>query len=133
MIATQETLQFFHPVLIGRFLKTTMIDEPVERQLHVRGPGAEGRNKGMKFRITEIVKIENPRHYAAHAVEGLRRLLLEGGRAERDPRREHFFNLEGDTSAYYIHISPITGNVVLLARWSRQPADCYFDAEHMVA
>lgn len=87
----------------------------------------------MKFRMTEIGKIENPRDYAAHAVEDLRHLLLAGGQAERDPRREHFINLEGETSAYYIHISPITGNVMLLAKWSRQPSNCYVDAEHMVA
>ena len=89
------------------------------------GPGVKERNRGMVFRMTEIAENENPREYASQAVEDLRHLLLAGGQAERDPRREHFYNLEGDNSAYYIHISPITGNVILLAKWSRQPSDCY--------
>jgi hypothetical protein len=87
----------------------------------------------MVLQMIEIPKIENPREYSAHAVEDLRHLLLAGGQAERDPRREHFYNVEGDTSAYYIHISPITGKVTLLARWSRQSSDCFADAEHLVA
>jgi len=87
----------------------------------------------MVLRMTKVVMIENPREYASHTVEDLRQLLLSGGPAERDPRRQHFFNLEGDKSAYYIHISPITGNVMLLAKWSRQPADCCAVAEHQIA
>jgi hypothetical protein len=87
----------------------------------------------MVFRMTKVADIENPREYSSHTVEDLRQLLLAGGQAERDPRREHFYNLEGDKSAYYIHISPITGNVMLLAKWSRQPSDCYVVAEHQVA
>ena len=87
----------------------------------------------MAFRMRKIANIENPREYAADAVEDLRHLLLAGGQAERDPRREHFYNVEGDKSAYYIHVSPITGNVILLAKWSRQTSDCYFTAGHLVA
>ena len=87
----------------------------------------------MLLRMSERARIENPRQYAGHAVEDLRLLLLAGGQAERDPRREHFYNLESDNSTYYIHISPITGNVMLLARWARQPSDCYAIAEPMIA
>jgi hypothetical protein len=87
----------------------------------------------MVFRIAKVADIENPREYASRTVEDLRQLLLAGGQAERDPRREHFYNLEGDKSAYYIHISPITGNVMLLAKWSRKPSDSCAVAEHQVA
>ena len=87
----------------------------------------------MVLRMTENANIENPREYAAHAVEDLRHLLLAGGQAERDPHREHFYNLEGDGNAYYIHISPISGNVMLLAKWSRQASESCANAEHMVA
>ncbi len=87
----------------------------------------------MVFRITEIANIENPREYAPAEMEELRHLLLAGSQAERDPRRQHFYNLEGGNSAYYIHISPITGKVMLLAKWSRQPSDSYAAAEHLVA
>jgi len=87
----------------------------------------------MIIRIKEFAKIENPREYAAHEVEDLRAQLLAGSQAERDSRREHFYNLEMDKHAYYIHISPVSGNVVLLAKWSRIPSDCYNETEQMVA
>lgn len=87
----------------------------------------------MVFQMMEIANIENPRAYAPQEVEELRHLLLAGSQAERDPRREHFYNLEGGNSAYYIHISPITGKVMLLAKWSRQPSHSFAAAEHMVA
>lgn len=87
----------------------------------------------MEFRMTEVTNIENPREYASGEVEDLRHLLLSGGRPERDPRRNHFYNLKGKNSAYYIHISPITGKVMLLAKWSRQTSDCYAATERMVA
>jgi hypothetical protein len=87
----------------------------------------------MLLKMMESTSIENPREYAAHTVEDLRLLLLAGSQAERDPRREYFYNLEGDRSAYYIHISPITGNVTLLAKWSRKPSDCYTAVEQMIA
>jgi hypothetical protein len=83
--------------------------------------------------MTEGARIENPREYAAHAVENLRHLLTAGGQVQRDPHREHFYNLENNNDTYYIHISPITGNVILLARWSRQHQDCCLDAEPLVA
>jgi hypothetical protein len=105
----------------------------VERQRHGNGLGAEERHAGMVFRMAEVANIENPREYASQEVEDLRDLLLAGGEVERDPRRKHFYNLEGDKSAFYIHISPITGNVMLLAKWSRQPSDCYVAAEHLVS
>ena len=87
----------------------------------------------MVLRMTEGARIENPREYAAHTVEDLRHLLMSGGQGQRDPRREHFYELENNKDTYYIHISPITGNVILLARWPRQPQDCCLDAEHLVA
>jgi hypothetical protein len=87
----------------------------------------------MVLRITEVANIENPREYAAHEVDDLRHLLLAGGEAEGDPRRKHFYNLTGEKNAYYIHISPISGNVILLAKWLRHPSDCYAEAEPMMA
>jgi hypothetical protein len=105
----------------------------VKRRHHGHGPGAEERNRSMIFRMTEVANIENPREYAFKEIEDLRHLLLAGGQAERDPRRNHFYNLEGDKGAYYIHISPISGKVMLLAKWSRQTSDCYATAEHLVA
>jgi hypothetical protein len=87
----------------------------------------------MMIQINEGARIENPRAYEPGAVEGLRHLLEVGSPAQRDPNRENFYEVEGGTETYYIHLSPITGNVVLLAKWLRQSQDCCLSANHLVA
>lgn len=93
----------------------------------------EERDGGMLIQMQEGTRIENPREYPAQAVEDLRNLLTTGSTAERDPNREHFYDIEDGQSTYYIHISPITGNIVLLAKWLRQPDNCCVAAGDMVA
>ena len=78
-------------------------------------------------------KIENPRAYESGAVEHLRNLLEIGTAMQRDPRREHFYELGSDSETYYLHVSPVSGNVVLLARWYRQPLGSCLSAECLVA
>jgi hypothetical protein len=92
---------------------------------------AEG--SGMQLQLKEGANIENPREYADHAVEQLRQLLLGGKRARVDPRRQDFYEIEGGDETYYIHVSPITGNVVLLARWFRQADECCEAAGHFAS
>ena len=87
----------------------------------------------MMLQIADGSRIENPRGYAVRTIEDLRNLLVAGGDAQADPIREHFYELEGMMDAYYIHVSPITGNIVLLARWARQPQKCCLDVENLVA
>ena len=87
----------------------------------------------MPFQMREGSRIENPREYAVQTVEDLRDLLQAGGHAQRDPHRDNFYQLEDNKNAYYIYVSPITGNVILLAKWSRQPEGCYADAGSLVA
>jgi hypothetical protein len=78
----------------------------------------------MMIQIKGGAQIENPRQYEPGAVEHLRHLLEVGGPAERDPARDNFYEVEGNSETYYIHLSPISGNVVLLAKWLRQSQDC---------
>ena len=87
----------------------------------------------MLLRVSERVQIENPRDYSGFVVEELGELLRIGVEAEPDSRRSHCFDLEGDSARYYIHISPVSGNVVLLAKWSRQSAETQASAEELVA
>jgi len=81
----------------------------------------------------EGARIENPREYEQNAVEELRNLLEVGSPAQGDPRRENFYEIESSSDTYYIHVSPISGNVVLLAKWLRQSEDCCLSAGHLVA
>jgi len=85
------------------------------------------------IQIKEGAKIENPREYEHGAVENLRLLLEVGSPAQRDPSRENFYEIEGNTETYYIHVSPISGNVVLLAKWLRQTQECCLSARDLVA
>lgn len=83
--------------------------------------------------VKEGATIENPRAYEPDAVEHLRRLLQAGGRTQPDPLREHFYEIEGHGETYYVHISPMSGNVVLLAKWLRHPHGCCVSSEPLVA
>jgi hypothetical protein len=85
------------------------------------------------LKFNQGVKVENPRAYEAGAVEHLQYLLKVGSPAERDPRRENFYELDGGNQIYYIHVSPVSGNVVLLAKWIRQAQECYSGSSQFAA
>ena len=85
------------------------------------------------IQIKEGAQIENPREYESGAVENLRLLLQVGSAALRDPQRENFYEVEGCNETFYIHVSPISGNVVLLAKWLRQAQDSCLSATSLVA
>lgn len=72
----------------------------------------------MLLQINEQTRIEDPRQYGSEVVGDLRNLLTAGRWAQRDPHRENFYEIENDGSTFYFHISPINGEVVLLAKWS---------------
>jgi len=88
---------------------------------------------GKVIQVKNGARIENPREYGPGAVRQLRQLLEAGSPAQRDPRRENFYEIEGNCENYYIHISPVTGNVVLLAKWIRQSQDCCLSTGQLVS
>jgi hypothetical protein len=85
------------------------------------------------IQLGEGVRIENPRKYEPGAVENLRQLLKVGIPVQHDPHRENFYEIESNDETYYIHVSPISGNVILLAKWLRQPQDCCLSSGQFVA
>ena len=85
------------------------------------------------IQIKEGARIENPRDYHLGEVENLRFLLEVGSPVHRDPNRENFYEIEGSGETYYIHVSPISGNVVLLAKWLRQSQVWCLGARDLVA
>jgi hypothetical protein len=87
----------------------------------------------MLLQMREGSRVENPREYSGRAVQELRDLLVAGGHAQQDSRRENFYLLEDNQNTYYIHVSPITGNIILLAKWLRQPQPCYADTGGLFA
>lgn len=77
----------------------------------------------MVLRLNPSPKIENLRNHPADMVEKLRALLAAGAEAEADPRRKDFYELQNGCRVFYIHISPSSGRVWLLATWRKDAAE----------
>jgi hypothetical protein len=71
----------------------------------------------MILRIERCATIDNLQNYPAEVVEQLRNLLMEGVSARRDFSRKNFYDVEHTDRAFFIHLSPLTGKVILLAMW----------------
>jgi hypothetical protein len=82
-------------------------------------PDYRGINEVMNLEIKDL------RHHSPETLSALRALLAGGADVRPDPKRSHFYELEGDTHVFYIYISPADGAVELLATWARadRPAD----------
>jgi hypothetical protein len=87
----------------------------------------------MELQMDERTRIEDPREYGSDVVNDLRSLLTAGGCAQRDPHRENFYELENGGNTFYIHVSPINGDVVLLAKWSSGPKEACTSMAHVAA
>jgi hypothetical protein len=67
--------------------------------------------------------IDNLQNYPAEVVDQLGVLLVEGVLARQDPHRSNFYDLEHADRAFFIHLSPETGKVILLAAWRLLESD----------
>jgi type II secretory pathway predicted ATPase ExeA len=74
----------------------------------------------MVMKLEEELKIENPRNHSAESVEVLRQLLAGGVRVAPDPKRPDFYEVESRNDVYYIHVSPVSGKILLLAAWPKE-------------
>lgn len=75
----------------------------------------------MVMKLENELLIEDPRNHSIECVETLRRLLAGGARVEADPKRSDFYEVESGSDVYYIHISPVSGKILLLATWAKEP------------
>ncbi len=71
----------------------------------------------MILRLNGNPTIENLRNYPAELVDKLGALLAAGVQAHADPRRKNFYDVENGSRVFFIHVSPISGKVMLLATW----------------
>jgi hypothetical protein len=71
----------------------------------------------MLLRIKNDPTIKNLRNHSRETVEELQGLLRRGAKASLDPRRKNFYELDGGSRVFYIHLSPTSGKVMLLAVW----------------
>jgi hypothetical protein len=74
------------------------------------------------IRLNHKPVIDNLRNYPREIVERLATVLRDGAVAQADPRRKGFYDLSDANRSFFIHISPVTGHVWLLASWLAEPA-----------
>jgi hypothetical protein len=74
----------------------------------------------MREQKKQPLAIENLRNYPAEVVEELRRLLASDAPVRPDPHRADFYELDGPTRVFYVHVSAAIGSVLLLGIWPRE-------------
>ena len=77
----------------------------------------------MRFELELIAesKIEDPRGHTPETLRRLREALASGAPSTPDARRPGFFEIQADDRVFYIHVSPATQKITLLATWSHEP------------
>jgi hypothetical protein len=71
--------------------------------------------------FAQTAKIEDPRGHSAETLQRLRQALTSGAPANPDERRPGFFEVQAEDQVFYVHISPVTHRVILLATWAHEP------------
>jgi hypothetical protein len=75
----------------------------------------------MTLKLKEA-KVDNLRNYPRDVVEKLSGLLTAGAEAQVDTHRKGFYDVYNGSRVFFIHISPVSGNVMLLASWLTERA-----------
>jgi hypothetical protein len=77
----------------------------------------------MRFELemTAESKIEDPRGHSPETLRRLREAIASRATATPDARRLGFFEIQSDDQVFYIHVSPATQKITLLATWSPEP------------
>ena len=75
----------------------------------------------LQFNQTPI--IDNLRNYPEHIVNRLGAILHDGAAARPDPRRKGFFDVADGERVFFIHVSPVSGKVWLLATWATEKTE----------
>ena len=71
----------------------------------------------MLLRMNEHLSIDNLKDYPTEIVDQLEKLLASGAAARPDPRRKNFYDVEDAGRVFFVHASPVSGKVMLLATW----------------
>ena len=74
-----------------------------------------------ELELTAASKIEDPRGHSPETLRRLREAIASGAPATPDTRRPRFFEIQADDQVFYIHVSPATQKITLLATWSPEP------------
>lgn len=71
------------------------------------------------------IKIEDTGRHSEKTLAKLGTVLASEPRLVPDPKRAHFYEVLAEPCTYYIHVSPVSGTISLLAVWGSRPGlDC---------
>ena len=84
--------------------------------------GLDGLNGKETTMPNNIIRIENARLYPSAIVDRLQTALLNGADLHADESRRNFFDLDIEGRTYFIYVSPVSGNVTLIATWAQKSA-----------
>jgi hypothetical protein len=76
------------------------------------------------------LQIEDLRGHPTELIVQLRHLLASGTEAVPDPKHPELYEIKSDSQVFYVHISPTTGKVLLVATW---PAESVLEEMHTTA
>jgi len=71
----------------------------------------------IKMTFGDVFEIQDLRSHSAGTVMRLAFLLAGTVEVTPDPKRKNFYEVIGGSDVYYIHVSPVTGIIYLLAVW----------------
>jgi hypothetical protein len=74
----------------------------------------------LELEPTAELKIEDPRGHSPETLRRLRQALASGAPVDPDARRANFFEIQAEDQVFYIHVSPLTQRITLLATWSHE-------------
>lgn len=82
----------------------------------------------MIMNFGERVAIQDLGNHQAQQVVTLALQLAGDVEVQPDPKRKSFYEVEAGASVYYIHVSPVSGIIYLLAVWKNPgPISKYFE------
>jgi len=64
--------------------------------------------------------IADPRGHSPETLRRLRQALASGAPAAPDARRVDFFEIQDGDQVFYIHVSPASHKITLLATWAHE-------------
>jgi hypothetical protein len=72
----------------------------------------------MTLYVSELQKIQDGRQHPPETFLRFRRLLTTGVAVQADPKRPDFYELRCGSEVFYFYLSPVSGEVLLLAVWA---------------
>jgi hypothetical protein len=78
-------------------------------------------NKKMIMIAKQPPLLEDLRSHSSEQISELRVLLSAGAPSRPDPRRPGFFEIEGESSVFYVFKYPSGTKVLLVGVWDRDP------------